>query len=83
MPNVSAATSQFDRPLKVPKVENEEIDISSLERDPGLRRQISEYPTEQRDKVRRAYIMAGPYQPRLGKYPLSGVANHLRSFQES
>ncbi|KAG8374845.1 hypothetical protein BUALT_Bualt10G0037900 [Buddleja alternifolia] len=79
----SASTSQFDRPPKVPRVENKEIDISSLERDPGLCRQISEYPIEQRDKVRRAYIMAGPYQPRLGKYPLSGVANHLRSFQES
>ncbi|KAG8377121.1 hypothetical protein BUALT_Bualt09G0135500 [Buddleja alternifolia] len=78
MPNVSATTSQFDRPPKIPRVENEEIDISSLERDPRLRRQISKYPIEQRDKVRRAYIMAGPYQPRLGKYLLSRVANHSR-----
>ncbi|KAG8363729.1 hypothetical protein BUALT_Bualt19G0052600 [Buddleja alternifolia] len=83
MPDTSASMPEFHRPGKVSRVEKEEIDLFSLERDPGLRRPISEYPIEQRDKVRRAYIMAGPYQPRLGNYPLFGVANHLRSFQES
>ncbi|KAG8369226.1 hypothetical protein BUALT_Bualt15G0129500 [Buddleja alternifolia] len=83
MLDYSALVPEFHRPGKVSRVEKEEIDLSSLERDPGLRRPILEYPIEQRDKVRRAYIMAGPCQPRPGKYPLSGVANHLRSFQES
>ncbi|KAG8369002.1 hypothetical protein BUALT_Bualt15G0104900 [Buddleja alternifolia] len=83
MPHTSASMLEFHCPGKVSRVEKEEINLSSLERNPGLRRPISEYPIEQCDKVRRAYIMAGPYQPRLGKYPLSGVANHLRSFQDS
>ncbi|KAG8384074.1 hypothetical protein BUALT_Bualt04G0080200 [Buddleja alternifolia] len=53
MSDTSASMPEFHRPGKVSRVEKEEIDLSSLERDPGLRRPISEYPIEQRDKVRR------------------------------
>jgi len=44
------------------RVDVNEFDISSLEFDPGLRRQIWEYNVNQRDEIRRAYIKAGPYQ---------------------
>ncbi|KAG8367283.1 hypothetical protein BUALT_Bualt16G0056300 [Buddleja alternifolia] len=33
-----------------------------IERDPGLRKSIWDYPKEKRDEARRAYLMAGPYQ---------------------
>ncbi|GAV80151.1 Dimer_Tnp_hAT domain-containing protein, partial [Cephalotus follicularis] len=39
-----------------------DIDLSSLERDPGLRKQIYDYPVNQRDEIRRAYLRVGPYQ---------------------
>ena len=48
-----------------------------------MQRQIWDYPIEQRDAIRRAYLMAGPFQPILHKYPLSGDKNHARRFQSS
>lgn len=39
--------------------------IEYLQRDPGLRPQIWQYPPDQRDSVRRAYLMLGPMQPHL------------------
>ena len=44
------------------KVDVNEIDISSLERDLGLRPQIWDYDVNQRNEIRRAYIKFGPYQ---------------------
>jgi hypothetical protein len=49
-------------PNKSRRVDVNEFDISSLEFDPGLRRQIWDYDVNQRDEIRRAYIKAGPYQ---------------------
>ena len=46
-----------NRPTKSQRVEIKEgFDINSLQRDPGLRLQIWEYPIEQHDEIRRAYI---------------------------
>ena len=68
---------------KIQRVRSNEIDKNSMERDPGLQQQICEYPVNQRDEIRRAYIMVGPYQPILSKYPKSGPEAHPRSFQSS
>ena len=57
--------------------------VEFLQRDPGLRPQIWEYPPEQRDSVRRAYMLLGPMQPRLTTYKLSGEEGHQRRFQFS
>jgi len=65
------------------RVDENEFDISLLEFDSGLRRQIWEYNVNQRDEIRRAYIKVGPYQFILTEYPKSGDPNHLRSFQPS
>jgi len=65
------------------RIDVNEFDISSLEFDPGLRRQIWEYNVNQRDEIRRAYIQAGLYQFILEEYPKSGNPNHLRLFQPS
>ena len=48
---------------------NQEFDTTTLERDPGLRHQISEYPINECDNIRRAYINFGAYQPQLSVYP--------------
>ena len=37
--------------------------VEFLQRDPGLRPQIWQYPPDQRDSVRRAYLLLGPMQP--------------------
>ncbi|XP_057729971.1 uncharacterized protein LOC130945257 [Arachis stenosperma] len=55
---------------KVSRLEKD-VDISLLERDPGKRRPIWQYNVNERDKIRRAYIIAGPYQPTNISYPAS------------
>ncbi|TYH24740.1 hypothetical protein ES288_A03G115100v1 [Gossypium darwinii] len=71
------------RPSKIPRVEDGALDLSNLEREPGLRKQIYEYPVNMRDEIRRAYIKAGPYQPILSEYPASNSKKHPRYFQPS
>ena len=50
-----------------PNVANE-FNPNAIERDPGKRKQICEYPPDIQDQVRRAYILKGPMQPDLNKY---------------
>ncbi|GMI98020.1 hypothetical protein HRI_003471300 [Hibiscus trionum] len=72
-----------DNPTKAQRIEvNEGFDISLLERDPGLRKQIWQYPVNMRDEIRRAYIKVGPYQAILTEYPKSNKVPR-RSFQAS
>ena len=54
--------------------------IEFLERDPALRPQIWQYPNDQRDQVKRAYLQLGPMQPLLKKYKPSGPKGHQRRF---
>ena len=68
------------QPSKIQRVTSNEFDLNSLERDPGKRLQIWQYPPNQMDEVRRAYLKWGPYQKHLESYPLSGK-NHPRRFQ--
>ena len=48
------------------------IDIAHLIRDPSIRPQIWEYPVNQQDEIRKAYINLGAYQPLISEYPLTG-----------
>jgi hypothetical protein len=59
------------------------IDLSTIERDPGMRTQIYDYPVNHQDTVRRAYLNLTPLQPTLSVYPKSGDIDHKRSFQVS
>ncbi|CAL2232228.1 unnamed protein product [Prunus armeniaca] len=61
---------------------NQQVDTNSLERDPGLRRQICTYSINERDNVRKAYILLEPYQPTLGEYPHHLDRNQNRRFQQ-
>ena len=54
-----------------------------MERDPALRPQIWQYPPNQRDEVRRAYLRMGSNQPKRKKYKAIGKPGHKRRFQYS
>lgn len=47
---------------------SDKVDVFNLQRDPGLRTPILEYPLHYRDDVRRAYLNMGAYHPKL-RYP--------------
>jgi hypothetical protein len=81
-PNFDIPISE-NSPKKSRRVDANQIDISSLEYDPTLHRQIWEYDVNQRDEIRRVYIKVGPYRRNISTYPKFGHANHLRSFQPS
>ncbi|KAL5715820.1 hypothetical protein ACHQM5_017590 [Ranunculus cassubicifolius] len=70
---------QEDDPLEV---DLEDFDIDTIERDPGLRRQIWEYPVNKRKEVREAYLKMGPYhwKPIVGEYPLTKSGKQNRKF---
>jgi hypothetical protein len=70
-------------PTKSLKVDVNEIDISSLERNLRLCPQIWDYDVNKRDEIQRLYIKAGPHQPNPSKYLRFGPENHLHSFQPS
>ncbi|XP_016168437.1 zinc finger MYM-type protein 1-like [Arachis ipaensis] len=78
--NLTQTTHQHE--TKVPRLERD-VDISLLERYPGKQRPIWQYNFNERDKIRRAYIIDGPYQPTNISYPASGNNNHRRYFQSS
>jgi hypothetical protein len=65
------APQQDEQPLKCRRIQPEEMDAINIERDPGLRPMICEFPFNQRDQIRNAYLNVGPYQPRNIEYPFS------------
>ncbi|KAL5789875.1 hypothetical protein ACOSQ2_004763 [Xanthoceras sorbifolium] len=81
-PSKPEPSTDEHRPSKSPKVEPKEVDNNknSLVRDLGLRQQICDYPINEQDEIRRAYIKAGPYQFQLSEYPFS-KSKHPRRFQ--
>ncbi|KAL6491731.1 hypothetical protein OROGR_034096 [Orobanche gracilis] len=72
-----------ENPCKKAQMNSNDIDLSVLERDPGLRHQVYDYPVNQQDTIRRAYMNLGPLQPTLSVFPKSGPETHKRSFQAS
>ena len=66
-----------EHPSKCPKLQFEKID-----RDLGSRKQICEFPINKQDKIRRAYLIEGPYQPKNIDYPYNDDT-HRRRFQPS
>lgn len=77
---------QEQRPSKIPRIESQEVDIATIERDPRKRIQICEHPVNQQDETRRAYLKAGPYQyiPAAGtEYPFTEFGKNRRRFSSS
>lgn len=68
-------------PTKIRRVDQDGTSVLEVERDPGLRRQIWEYPPNEQDQVVKAYMKHGPYQFFMDAYPPSGSKKHPRRFQ--
>ena len=68
------------QPFSSQRVESQEIDVTYIERDPRKRHAISSYPINDRDEVRRKYILYGPYQPKLEEYPTHQCGDQDRRF---
>ncbi|KAK1378228.1 TTF-type domain-containing protein [Heracleum sosnowskyi] len=81
--DVEIVENQCVEPIS--KVQRVEIDLNTLERDPGIRIPIWQHPVNLRDDIRRAYIKMGPYQPKLAEYPrtIYGSQTQPRRFQYS
>ncbi|XP_028116138.1 uncharacterized protein LOC114313903 [Camellia sinensis] len=78
---VETSFSDVQSPPSMPQANKpSEFDSTVIERDPGLRLQICEYPVNQRDEVRRAHMNLGPYQPKL-EYLRSSFGKQNRRFQ--
>jgi hypothetical protein len=82
------ASAPEQRPSKMLRIESqiESVDISTIQHDPGLRRQISEYPVNQHDEIRRAYLEDGPYRfihSNSSGYPFSRIGKNRWRFQSS
>ena len=45
------------------------IQFEEINRDPGSRKQICEFPINRQNEIRRAYFKEGPYQPKNIGYP--------------
>jgi hypothetical protein len=71
--------------LSTLSVNEDNVSSIEVERDPGLRPPMWDYPINQCDEIRWAYLKHGPYQLILQKekYHLSGPKKHPRRFQVS
>ncbi|XP_022008030.1 zinc finger MYM-type protein 1-like [Helianthus annuus] len=62
---------------------SELIDLDTLPSDPYDRKPIESYNVNQKDAIRRAYILRGPYQPRGIEFPQTKFqGDELRKFKE-
>ncbi|XP_062155175.1 uncharacterized protein LOC133863230 [Alnus glutinosa] len=85
IPQASAPEQRLSKMLRI-ESQIESVDISAIQHDPGLRPQISEYPVNQQDEIRRAYLRDGPYRfipSNSFGYPFSGIGKNRRRFQSS
>ncbi|KAK1376238.1 hypothetical protein POM88_032431 [Heracleum sosnowskyi] len=75
--DVEIVENQCVEPIS--KVHRVEIDLNTLERDPGIQIPIWQHPVNLRDDIRRAYIKMVPYQPKLSEMSLCLLYTLLRS----
>ena len=60
--NSQSSPIRKDGPLKEARIE---VNLNELESDPSFRKKISLYHSNNRDKVRQAYWLKGPTQPKI------------------
>ncbi|KAL6545175.1 hypothetical protein OROHE_009840 [Orobanche hederae] len=68
--------SQSSSALLMPTV----IDLDDLSWDPSERKRILEYHPNQRDEIKRKYLIKGPCQPRGHDFPRKIIGNEGRRF---
>ena len=62
---INVNTSMTDKHTsKCLRIQSEEID-----RDPGSRKQICEFPINKQDEIQQAYLKEAPYQPKNIDFP--------------
>ncbi|XP_021991725.2 zinc finger MYM-type protein 1-like [Helianthus annuus] len=81
IPPVNEANNEANQNIPQNPTIINEVDVSSLERDPPKRLPMWKYPVNIREQVRLAYISLGPYQIKLDEYKPRGPKNNLRRFK--
>ena len=66
MSNSKSSPTRRDGPLKEARIE---INLNELESNRDLRKKISLYHPNNRDKVRRTYWLKSPTQPKIEMFP--------------
>ena len=56
------------------------VDLNTLKRDLAERKKLSNYHPSDRNEIRRAYLMKGPYQPKLQTIPQTKIGDKMRRF---
>ncbi|XP_057532215.1 uncharacterized protein LOC130810250 [Amaranthus tricolor] len=69
-------SSSCDEPLDDEWV----YDVELLPHDPGLRKNIMDYPPNERNPFRRAYILKKPCQPKTHDFPQRDISGRLHRF---
>ena len=75
----SACDEPLDDDCDEPLDDDWVYDVELLPHDPGLRKNIMDYPPNERNPVRRAYILKKPCQPKTHVFPQKQVGG-LRRF---
>ncbi|KAJ9565413.1 hypothetical protein OSB04_001379 [Centaurea solstitialis] len=65
---------------KAPSTSNNTIDINDLPWDPSKRPKMITYHPNQRDEIRRKYLVRGPCQPRSHEFPTKMIGAKPRRF---
>ncbi|XP_049414539.1 uncharacterized protein LOC125877237 [Solanum stenotomum] len=58
----------------------DDLNLDSLEADPGKRVPIAHYNLQIKDEVRKHYIQKGPCQPKMDSYPPTEIGKRMRQF---
>ncbi|WMV15885.1 hypothetical protein MTR67_009270 [Solanum verrucosum] len=80
----SSSTHPSTASTIAPKIQRKtfisDVDLESLEADPGIRKPIAEYNPNIRDDIRRYYILKKPCQPKDHKFPKTKFGKEMRQF---
>ncbi|KEH26663.1 hypothetical protein MTR_6g066340 [Medicago truncatula] len=66
-----------------PSIVANKFNSNEIVRDPGLRKQIHLYAPDIRDEVRTTYVLKGPIQPKLTRFPRTPLGSATRAFSKS
>ncbi|XP_015087081.1 zinc finger MYM-type protein 5-like [Solanum pennellii] len=80
----SSSTNPSTASTIAPKIQKKifisDVDLESLEADPGIRKPIAEYNPNIRDDIRRYYIHKKPCQPKDHKFPKTKFGKEMQQF---
>ncbi|XP_015087076.1 zinc finger MYM-type protein 1-like [Solanum pennellii] len=80
----SSSTNPSTASTIAPKIQKKifisDVDLESLEADPGIRKPIAEYNPNIRDDIRRYYILKKPCQPKDHKFPKTKFGKEMLQF---